>query len=287
VAALAGRRWAGALRIVAYHRVTDAAAFDRQLAWLAGAYRPVGEEAVRAALGGERPLPERAVWVTFDDGDPTVVDAGLEVLARHRVPATLYVCPGLVEAQAPPWWEVVLAAGRAGVGAQVDGRALIGGELVTALKRVPDPRRREAVAELAPAAEPELADRVAVTRSDLGRWLDAGHAVGNHTWDHPCLDRCSPDEQRDQIVRGHRWVADLLGGAIPTFAYPNGDRTDHAQGVLADLGCDVALLFDHALARVPGDGLNLSRLRLDADAPVGRARAVVSGAHSALFGRLG
>ena len=104
VASFSARRWNHHLRVVAYHRVPDQAAFERQVAYVADAYEPVGEDQVRAALAGERPLPERAVWLTFDDGDPTVVDVGLPVLARHGVPATIYVCPGLIEAGAAPWW---------------------------------------------------------------------------------------------------------------------------------------------------------------------------------------
>lgn len=282
VVGAARRRWADRLRVVDFHDITDADRFDAQMAYIAERYHPVDEQQVRAAMTGGDPLPAGAIWVTFDDGNPTVVEVGIEVLARHGVRATFYVCPGLIEAKEPPWWELVLAAGEVGAGAELDGRRLQGQDLVRALKVRPDEDRRRVVGELRPIGLEQLDPaRWVLDREALDRWVDAGHRVGNHTWDHPCLDRCSPSEQASQILRAHDWLVHELPGHRPSFAYPNGDHTDHAEAVLADLGYDLALLSDHQLADPAGDGLRCSRLRLDASAPLGRARAVFSGAHSA------
>ena len=48
------------------------------------------------------------------------------------------------------------------------------------------------------------------------------------------------------------------------------------------LGYEIALLFDHKLTR-RDTPLQMSRLRIDADAPLSRLRAVISGLHSGLF----
>lgn len=276
-------------RTLAYHGVPDRAAFAAQVDHLVRRYRPVSGAAVADALAGGPALPPRSVWITFDDGDPSVVSAGLPVLAAAGVPATVFVCPGLVSQDAPPWWRVVERAGELGSGAEIDGRVLRGRALVRALKRVPDSRRRAVVAELV-AAAPDAsrpAGPLALSRDDLSRWLDAGLEIGNHTWDHPCLDRCAPEEQGDQVRRAHEWLVDLLGQHPRLFAYPNGDRTDHAEAVLAALGYEVGLLFDHHLGAIDEPPLRRSRLRLDADAPLWRARAVLGGAHGALLGTVG
>lgn len=288
VASVGARRFARSLRIVAYHRVADAAAFARQVDLIAAEYHPVSEAQVRDAVSGGSPLPDRAVWITFDDGDPSVVRSGLDVLAARQVPATMYVCPGLIETGSAPWWDIVEAAGAAGAGAVVDGQDLRATALVRALKVRPDAERRAVVAELE-AGLPDGYETLsggALTVADLERWIDAGNEVGNHTWDHPCLDRCTPAEQRSQVERAHRWLVEH-GHPSPSFAYPNGDHTDVTEHDLGDLGYDTALLFDHQLADVAGNPLRLSRVRLDADAPVSRARAVLSGLHSAAFGMAG
>lgn len=272
------RRLRRGLRILAFHDVPDADAFGAQLDELLAHHSFVSGADVGAALHQGAPLPPDAVWITFDDGDPSVVRRALPVLQEREVPATLYVCPGLLDPPSPPWWTVVERAGRGDRGAEVDGRRLVGLDLVRALKRVPDAERRRIVAGLDPVAVE--GDPAPTTVDEVRAWLAAGQEVGNHTWDHPCLDRCTPDEQEAQVVRAHRWLSDLLGRPPRTFAYPNGDRTDHVAGLLADLGYDTVLLFDHDLAHPAPGGRELSRLRLDASAPLDRTRAVASGAHS-------
>jgi peptidoglycan/xylan/chitin deacetylase (PgdA/CDA1 family) len=281
VAATAGR-----LRVLAYHTVPDPDAFATQVAHLVRRYHPVRGEQVADALAGGAELPARSVWITFDDGDPSVVRAGLPVLEAAGVAATVFVCPALVAGDAPPWWREVERAGEQGVGATVDGRELRGRELVRALKKVPDAERRSVLAQLAADAPHGLrpAGEVALSEADLRRWLDAGFEVGNHTWDHPCLDRCDADQQARQLRDAHEWLVGFLGRHPRLFAYPNGDHTAQAEAVLADLGYEVGLLFDHALGSLEQPPLRISRLRLDADAAMPRARAVLSGAHGALLG---
>ena len=267
---------------MAFHGVNDRGAFAAQVDLVVGCYRPVSEAQVRASLGGGDPLPERAVWITFDDGDPSVVDVGLDVLAEAGVPATMYVCPGLIESGSAAWWTVVERAGEMGRGADVAGQHLVGTPLVRSLKTVADDERRAIVDSLAPTVA--AGSRDALTRSDLERWVAAGFGVGNHTWDHPCLDHCAPEVQEQQISDAHRWLEAFQPGHPHSFAYPNGDHSDHAESVLVDLGYELALLFDHGLVDPSASPLRTSRLRLDAGAPLGRTRAVLSGGHSALFG---
>ena len=273
------------VRIIAYHDVAEAGAFARQLDHLRRHYTPVSGAQVAGALAGRADLPDRSVWITFDDGDPTVVQRGLPALEAAGLPATMFVCPGLIEGAAPPWWRVVETAGERGLDADVPGGRRRGAALVRALKQVPDHRRREVLAELV-QADPTVAriDGAALTTEDLRRWLDAGLELGNHTWDHPCLDRCDPDEQESQIRRGHDWLMAFLGRQSRLFAYPNGDHTAHAEEVLGDLGYEVGLLFDHRLAAVDQPRFQVSRLRLDSNASLPRARAVLSGTHGALLG---
>jgi peptidoglycan/xylan/chitin deacetylase (PgdA/CDA1 family) len=280
-------RTAHRLRVLAYHRVPSAERFARQVEHLVARYVPVSGAQVADALAGGPALPARAVWVTFDDGDPSVVASGLPVLEQAKVPATVFVCPGLVEGGEPPWWRVVEAAGDAGVGAVVGGQLREGRALVRALKVVPDAERRAVLRSLAEAGPPAPASPWALSEADLRRWLDAGMEVGNHTWDHPCLDRCEPDEQREQLVRAHEWLTSFLGRHPRLFAYPNGDHTVHAESVLAELGYEVGLLFDHGLASLDQHHLRLSRLRLDSDDDLPRGRAVLSGLHSRVLGAVG
>lgn len=261
-------------RVLAYHHVPSADAFSRHLDWLVGTCEVVS---LGQAISPERSRRGESVCsVTFDDGDPSVVDIALPLLQSRGITATLFVCPRFIGSCEPFWWEAVQAAVAAG---------LVGADTVTVLKASPDAERRSVVARLADELRERgmYPNRRQLTTDELLRWTDAGNEVGNHSWDHPCLDTCAQEEQERQIIEAHEWLTHYLGAAPLAFAYPNGDWTAHCDGVLSRLGYVTGLLFDHRLSEGAQDPLRLSRLRIDADAPVRRLQAVVSGAHPAAF----
>lgn len=207
------------LRVLAYHGVSDQRQFGRQLGYLTARYVLVSGAEVATAVRGGAHLPDRALWITFDDGQRSVVEHGLPELERVGAVATMFVCPGLIAEGEPFWWSVVAAAaGRGSV--SFGGREWADESLVRHLKTVPDAARREFVATL-PTPAPDPLDQP-VDEAGLQRWIGAGMEVGNHTWDHPMLDQCSPEAQRTQIERAHHYLEQVTGTAPTMFAYPNG-----------------------------------------------------------------
>jgi peptidoglycan/xylan/chitin deacetylase (PgdA/CDA1 family) len=101
------------LVVLLYHRVggpgggeVDLApsVFADQVAWLADSGRVLSLEDALAWLRGERTAPARPVVLTFDDGTPDLVEHAVGVLARHDVPATLYLATEHVE-QGRSFWD--------------------------------------------------------------------------------------------------------------------------------------------------------------------------------------
>jgi peptidoglycan/xylan/chitin deacetylase (PgdA/CDA1 family) len=119
-------------------------------------------------------------------------------------------------------------------------------------------------------------------KDELGLLQDAGVEIGNHTWTHPCLDRCSDDVLRAEIRKAHLALTDVLGRPPRAFAYPNGNWDLRAERELERLGYGAAFLFDHRLARLPADPLRLSRLRVSSDTSLDRLATIISGLHPAL-----
>src|SRR5207237_5251890 len=92
--------------------------FRRQLESLLATHTVVPlEQVLDAPVAGRRP---RAA-ITFDDGYRGAVLLGVAELAKHGVPATLFVVPGFV-GKGPFWWDA-LAAER-GVDPALRARAL-------------------------------------------------------------------------------------------------------------------------------------------------------------------
>jgi peptidoglycan/xylan/chitin deacetylase (PgdA/CDA1 family) len=268
-----GRRLAGGrLRVLAYHRVTDPEAFERQLRFLTTAYHPVAATDVVAAAREQRPLPRRAVWVTFDDGYADTV-ASAPLLERFGIRATMFACPAAALGTSL-WFEraqAAIAAGWRPETGPADGRA--DADVLRWLKRLPDDERRATVDTMPAAPVPTPF----ATAADLHAWVAAGHHVGNHSWDHPCLDRCDADEQRRQVAQARSWIDDELPGQPRVFAYPNGNWSPAAADAVRAAGEELALLFDHRLARA--GRVEVSRLMADTATDVARLRLVLSGVH--------
>src|SRR5687767_9726596 len=112
------------LRILAYHGVEAPEVLAAQLHWAKRHLTPV---TLADVASGER-LPARAVWFTFDDGDPTVVELGLPLLRHHGIRPTMFVCPSVIGTDRPLWWQ-----------------ALSDADDVARLKRRPDAERRAEV----------------------------------------------------------------------------------------------------------------------------------------------
>lgn len=274
------------LRILAYHDVPDEGTFRWHLRHLTERYNVVGGWQVQRSYERDEPLPPRSVWLTFDDAHPAVFARAQPLLAEFGLTATVYVCPGVIDADAPYWWDIVREAAALGIGAEIDDETVEPSELEAELKRCPDRTRRRIVASLqerlAIGPTPSLVRRQA-TRTQLLDWLAAGHQIGNHSWDHPCLDHCDDREQERQVVAAHDWLESVTGDQVTSFAYPNGNWAAATEKTLIRLGYRTAVGFDHRIARQCDDPLRLSRLRLDADAQPARVRAVVSGAQPALM----
>lgn len=276
VAAVLGALTCRRPRAVAYHTVDDAAAFAAQLDWfVAAGYRTVTAEQVAASLHGGMPLPARSLWITFDDGDVSVVRTGLPLLQARGMVATAFLCGAWIGSTEAPWWQIVEAA--------VAPEDLVRTRL--ALKAVPDAQRRATVAEMAARLLVEGTQVVGNqwTVDDLHAWLDAGNDIGNHSWDHPCLDRCDDDEQRRQVEAAHERLSALSGRVIDTFAWPNGDPSPAALAALRGLGYRLVAECDHRLMTTEGDPFAVSRLKLDTSVGLSRTRAILSGGHSAVF----
>lgn len=102
--ALASARDRGELTVLSYHEIADKADaltpayavtptnFLRQMDWLRNhGYRFVSVDDLLASRAGKRPLPEKAVLVTFDDAYQSVYVHAWPVLKMFRIPAVVSV----------------------------------------------------------------------------------------------------------------------------------------------------------------------------------------------------
>ena len=192
----------------------------------------------------------------------------------------------MIDSTEPFWWEVIEMAIAEKV--ELEGRLVGPGEL-SRLKLVHNNERRVQVQKIGEALEdrigrPPIGEQL--TTGDLHRWVAAGNSLGNHTWDHPLLDMCEPQEQRRQIVVAHDWLADRFSPKDLLFAYPNGNYSPAAEAILRELGYAVGVLFDHRVHR-GRNPLYMSRIRVNSADGLSEFKAKVSGIHPVIHRALG
>ena len=79
--------------------------------------------------------------------------------------------------------------------------------------------------------------RNVVRSPDIARAIvDAGHAIGNHTYSHPKLPICSPLRVRRELVRTQHAISEATGVLPTLFRPPYGLRSPALRGLLPELG---------------------------------------------------
>ena len=198
----------------------------RQLQWLRRAAHVVALQPALQDLAAGRPLPPRAVALTFDDGYADMQTLAAPLLARLGLPATFFLLPGLLDGEARAWWEDLawaFAAARA-------PRPASYRQVAEGLKQV-DRASREAqveqwVAQLDPAGRrPGL--ELFLDWAAAGDLVRQGFAIGSHSTAHAVLSRETRAAQAADLVHAAARLRDELAVPVDVLAYPNGRESDY------------------------------------------------------------
>ena len=223
-------------RILMYHGTQrcEAASFERQLRWLKRRFNIVPLRTIANAVANGGMLADK-VALTFDDGLRSNVEVAYPLLHRLAIPATFFVCPGLVDRAKWLWTHEtrrrlarLSPQARAELAQEWDQSADIT-EFVAWMKTLDSATRRrveqrvqEATPEFAPT--PEERDQY-----DLADWKELRRldpaiiTIGSHTLTHPILPGVPEAELESEVRDSRRQLERGLDRPVDTFAYPNGD----------------------------------------------------------------
>jgi len=252
------------LLILTYHHVTGKGSdldetpfergvsveeFERQVRELASNWRVMElSDAVGRMVAG-KPLPKRALCLTFDDGYMDVHTYAFPVLRHHSVPATVFVSSGFVGSDAVPWWSQMSHLFMSTQAPAVDLDHLPGanGQITAAsgpllltrdqhrfkaiatvnevMKELPSPRQSELLAELSDRLGLHAPAHLAGTWLGWAQMIEMsrhGVAIGSHTIHHPNLTLLDRQEQEAEIVGAKHQLQEGLGTDVDLFSYPFG-----------------------------------------------------------------
>lgn len=75
----------------------------------------------------------------------------------------------------------------------------------------------------------------------IRRMIDEGHTVGNHTWSHPSLPECSPDELYAELSLLHDYISDNFGYEMYVMRPPMGEFSERVLACAKTLGYTTVL----------------------------------------------
>jgi peptidoglycan/xylan/chitin deacetylase (PgdA/CDA1 family) len=223
--------------ILMYHGTPcrDAAHLERQLRALSMLFHIVPLE----DLARPRPNGRRRIALTFDDGLKSNIAVAYPILRELGLPATFYVCPGLVESggwmwnhearqrllSLPPQALAELAAALRGPG-EVE-------PLVEWMKGLKLPARRQVEDQIRAATPGFRPTRQQRDEFEIARWSDLKQldprvvTIGSHTLSHPILTSLAPDEVDRELRESRSLLERQLQREVKDFCYPNGDLDDN------------------------------------------------------------
>jgi peptidoglycan/xylan/chitin deacetylase (PgdA/CDA1 family) len=198
-------------------------------------YNVVALADVLAARSGERPLPERALLVTFDDGWSDNEEYALPHLRRTGIPSLLFVAGSAIGRAQPFWQEQLVHAWRAGrldaaratelwrdaggtgLPPRFTGTDDLDGlrAVIARLEQLEGSRREPLLAALAGVLDDGV--RYMVTPDQLRSLAGGRVALGAHGFSHEPLTKV---DARSELGKVREALAPL--GAAPVLSFPHG-----------------------------------------------------------------
>ena len=187
-------------------------------------------------------LPPKPLVITFDDGHRSNYQLK-EVLLRHQIPATIFLCSAIVGTNRHFWWNSAPPRD------------------VERLKRVGDDERRTMLSSRGLGETREHLERQALSSEEL---VELREIVDfqSHTRFHPILPCCDDRRALDEIAESRRELKERFGLASDAFAYPNGDYNERDVKLVQHAGYRCALTIDGGYNSRTNDVFRLRRIRM-------------------------
>ena len=190
--------------LLLFHDI-DAVDAASAFAFLKRKYNIIGLQEYLEARQYGRPLPKKAVVITFDDGHVGNYQL-LPIIREMQIPVTIFLCSDIVGTQRHFWFK--------------HSKKLIPER--QKMKKMPNTQRLEALKHYGFEQTREYDDIQALSREqieEMRSWVD----FQSHTCFHPVLPQCDNETANAEIVLSKEHLEQYYSLHINTISYPNGD----------------------------------------------------------------
>jgi peptidoglycan/xylan/chitin deacetylase (PgdA/CDA1 family) len=198
-------------------------------------------------LAGEKPVPDDAVVITFDDGYRDFVTNALPILERYDVPATVYVSTKAVEMGVSPFAFRLLDALRSSKRVDVEWRKATVESNLSSAEEIRDAYSRlYSVSKFAgPEERSRLLECIGTEVTEPAPMMRPGDVatlsesslvtVGSHGYDHVPMAAREGTAIRADLERANRSLSEWTGTPPKHFAYPYGSHGRTARRIVGDV----------------------------------------------------
>jgi peptidoglycan/xylan/chitin deacetylase (PgdA/CDA1 family) len=265
------------MRIIKLHGIGGhdypAEVFEAQLKYLRKHLSIIPLESIVEKVANENRSACNDIALTFDDGLRNHYTIVYPILKRLDIPATFYVCPGLIESGQWLWnlearerLRLLASEHRAALCRELQAPGSAVEEIVAWMKTLASSPRKsaeEAIRGMTPDFKPTAEEQEqygVMTWEELSAMDPALVSIGSHTVSHPILTTLNPVDLSHEVRDSRRWLEKRLQRPVKHFCYPNGAynaavlrcvRQCYGVAVASQKG-DVQLGDDvHSLRRIP------------------------------------
>jgi peptidoglycan/xylan/chitin deacetylase (PgdA/CDA1 family) len=267
------------MRVIMFHGVggdeCPTNAFIAQLKYLNHYFSIVEFDALLSKIKNPIASTNHEISLTFDDGLRNNYTIAYPILKSMNIPATFFVCPGLIENQKWLWnHEVRERLNFMSINERqnfIKHLKLSNSDplyVVELMKSLITEKRNKILQDLRYVTKSFNPSKQQKMNCDIMNWDELNDmdsrliTIGSHTTTHTILTTCTSKELHDEIHGSRSWLEQSIQRPVKHFCYPNGDFNDTVMQCVSDV-YDSAVTVNTGFSN-PGDDLyKLKRISTD------------------------
>ncbi len=222
--------------------------FENQLIYLIKQYTLLSLDELVDHISEQKPLPKKAVVITFDDGYKDNYIYACPILKKYNVPAAIFLVSDYIGTGELFWWDKVsyaiyntalesLGLGQLGTyslrSAEDKLRAI--SNIITSLNELIEEQKNLVIEDLVDISgvniPVDLGKELILSWDEIREMSNNGITFGAHTATHPILTKLLLEEARKQIIKSKKRIEEEIGHAVTLFSYPNGAPGDYNEDI--------------------------------------------------------
>ena len=267
--------------------------FEKEIEYFCRTYEFLPLEKLAQRVHQRKPLPEKAIVITLDDGNRDNYAYAYPILKKYHVPATIFLATGYIGTGRPFWWSKVDHAIRNTPLTELELKSLGTYSLRTAedrrraafmiidkLNEITEGQKNSLIEKLVSISGVNIPADLAKDRilswSEVREMKDGGISFGAHSVTHPILTHVPLEQAKWEIIQSKKDIEEKVGQGVTAFAYPNGIFSAELSRIVRESGFTCAVTVNPGkLITSKADPYELNRIGAIED--FGKLKVLLSG----------